>query len=372
MTSTLYKYLQAIDLRLIAIVLSCCFSLIVIFANFIPNDDAFSYIRAAELFNEQGLNATLISYGWFWYSVLISLLSSVLPIGLMSSAHLLNIFSFALLVHAFITLATEYRPTSEVKFFAAAIILCYPTINEMRYFIVRDFAYWAFTLIALTQFIRFTKTGKLINGFGWLIAMTTAVLFRLEGLIILAFTPFILFIPDQFAGNDRTRLFAVLVGMMLATAVISFFIFFFSGINLFEIFNFAYRWYLPLLNDYSGTLTGAAENTNLSIHISDQMGSFTGKGLFVLLFGYIYSLIATLVVTISPPACLFLFYCLIKESPGLKAECKWPWLFFFGGTLLALFIFVSIMQFLTIRYAVLASLLILSLAPLWIDTFINE
>ena len=58
----------------------------------------------------------LVTYGWYWYSVLISCLNSILPLGLMTSAHLVNMLSYALLVYAFITLAMEYKPTNTVKF----------------------------------------------------------------------------------------------------------------------------------------------------------------------------------------------------------------------------------------------------------------
>jgi hypothetical protein len=160
--NNLIRQFSLIDTRLIAVAISFLFSLIVIVGSPIPNDDAFSYIRAAELFNSQGLEAVLTSYGWYGYSVLISLVGKILPIGLISSAHLLNMLSFALLVYAFITLASEFRQTETVKIFAAIVILCFPTINEMRYYLIRDFAYWGFCLTALVQLIRYNKTQHLL------------------------------------------------------------------------------------------------------------------------------------------------------------------------------------------------------------------
>ncbi len=365
--SSLTRTLQSIDIRIIGIVLSCCFSIIIITGSPIPNDDAFSYLRAAELFSQQGLNATLVNYGWYWYSVLIACMASLLPIGLMYAAHLVNMLALAVLVYAFITLVMEFNQSSSVKVFAAAVILCYPTINEMRYFLIRDFAYWALCLSALTQFIRFAKSGRLANAWGWTLTMAVAVLFRLEGLILLAITPFSLLISGVSPVQKKTARLFTLLFIMLASALAILIIFALAGINLFEIFNFTYRWYLPLLNEYPDTLSNAAENVALSLHISEQIEIFTGKGMVVLVFGYFYALTSTLVMTISPPVCVFLFYGWISGRLGLSSENKWPWLFFFGSALLVLLIFVSIMQFLTTRYAVLAALLLLTLLPLLIE-----
>jgi len=365
--NSLARVFQRFDIRLIGIALSCCFSIIVISSTPVPNDDAFSYLRAAELFSRQGLNATLVNYGWYWYSVLIACLESLLPIGLMNAAHLVNMLSLAVLVYAFITLVMEYSQSASVKVFAAAVILCYPTINEMRYFLIRDFAYWALCLSALTQFIRFGKTGNLANAWGWTLTMSVAILFRLEGLILLAITPFSLLVPGVTPTNSKTARLLTLLFIMLTCAVSILLVFAMAGINLFEVFNFTYRWYLPLLNEYPDTLSGAAQNTGLSLHISEQVENFTGRGMLVLIFGYVCTVASTLIMTISPLVCLVLFYGWISGRISLSSENKWPWLFFLCSALLVLLTFVSIMQFMTTRYAVLAALLLLTQLPLLID-----
>jgi len=87
----------------------------------------------------------------------------------------------------------------------------------------------------------------------------------------------------------------------------------------------------------------------------------------VLIFGYVYALASTLVMTISPPICLFLIYGWLGGRLEISSDNKWPWLFFLISALLVLLTFVSIMQFLTTRYAVLAALLLLTLLPLLIE-----
>lgn len=360
-------FLQATDIRTIAVTLSCLFSIVIIITTPIPNDDAFAYLRAAEFFSEQGLNETLSSYGWFGYSVLIALVSQVIPFGLMFSAYLINILAFALLTHAFITLALEFRQAPVVGYAAAAVILFFPTISEMRYYLIRDFAYWAFCLTALVQLIRFNRTGHLLHAIGWLAAMTAAIFFRLEGLIILALSPFALLLPAGASNRKKTPMLFLLFGLILAGGFLTLVVFMLAGVNLVEIFNFTYRWYLPLLSNYPDTVATAAESLQQTARVSDELQGFSGKGVFVLIIGYGYTVLANLILTLGPPASAFLMYGFVTRRQSLPEECRGPWLGFLLGALLALCIFVSIMQFLTTRYAVMAALLLLSLLPLTID-----
>lgn len=358
-------FLQRGDPRLAAVVASCLISLVTIADNPIPNDDAFSYLRAAELFRTQGLEAMLSAYGWYGYSVLIALVNGIFPIGLINSAHLLNMLAFALLTVTFISLVAEYRDEPRVKLFAALVILLFPTINELRFNLIRDFGYWAFCLAALLQLIRFGKSGRPLHAAGWLLAMAGAVFFRLEGLVILALSPFALLVPWSLPHRGRRLL--VLGGLLLAGTATILLLFFLAGINLIEVFRFAYRWYLPLLAAYPDTLASAASGASLSEHISPQLAMFAGKGLIVLLAGYLYAVAATLVMTLGPPVALFLVYTWLTGRQRLDEAAKWPWLFFTGASLLSLLLFVSIMQFLTTRYAVMTALLLLTLMPLALD-----
>ncbi len=355
------------DLRWPAVAISCLFSLVVIATNPIPNDDAFSYLRAAELFSQQGLNATLSAYGWYGYSVLIAIVSHVVPGDLVTSAHLVNTLAFALLIYAFITLVAEFDASPRVQVFATFVILCYPTLNEMRFNLIRDFAYWGFCLAALVQLIRYHRSGALIHAGGWLLAIAAAVFFRLEGLLVILASPVALLLPGMRPMHDRLKLAGILLGFIGAGIVLILLVFLAADVNLIEVFNFAYRWYLPLLADYPETLAGAATSESLSFHLSPKLEYFTGKGMPVLFAGYLFALISNLVLATGPAASLFLAWSLWKLRPVLQVACKAPWWCFLVSAVLALLIFVSIMQFLTTRYAVMAALLLLSLLPLCIE-----
>lgn len=368
MTQDNMKRLEDLDWRWPAMAVSLLWSLIVISGNPLPNDDAFSYLHAAEVFSQNGLDATLSEYGWYGYSVLIALVDSLLPTDLLMSAHLLNAAFYCLLVFAFITLSGELGSSRNTSLFAALIILCYPTVNEMRFNLVRDFAYWGFVLSALIQLIRFRKSGAIIHGLGWMTAMMAAVFFRLEGLLILILSPFALLFGQDRPGSSPVGQLGLLFGFLLVGAIVILGVFQLAGIDLVEVFNFAYRWYLPLLNEYPDTLQNAAEGVSLSDHVSEQLLPFSGKGFLLLFIGNLYAVIANLVMALGPAVSLLMLYGFIKHRPALDTASLWPWRFYLAGALLALLLFVSIMQFLTSRYAVMTALLLLATLPHLLDT----
>lgn len=370
--SALPLFLQRVDLRWVAVLLSCLFSAIVITLNPIPNDDAFGYLRAAELFTSDGLQATLTTYGWYGYSVLIGLLDPVLPGGLIASAHILNTLAFAVLVYAFITLVTEYQDSPRVTLFATIVILCFPTLNEMRFNLIRDFGYWGLCLSALVQLIRYYRTGHARHAVGWVLAMTAAIVFRLEGLLIMLASPFALLCHRDLACKERLVRMGTLYILAAAGGIILLLMFLPADISLIDVFRFAYRWYLPLLSNYPETLANAAAGIPLTLDVSTDLDGFTGKGMFVLWLGFVYATAVNLVMSLGPAVSLLLAFGIVTRKFSLADHARWPWWFFLGSALLALLLFVSILQFLTTRYAMMAALLLLSLLPLYLNTLYQQ
>ncbi len=93
------------------------FSWLVTSSQVVLNDDAYSYLKAAEIFSDQGLKSTLGLYGWYGYSVVIAMADSILPTTLINSAHLFNALCFVLLTWFFITLVNEFSGTKESRNF---------------------------------------------------------------------------------------------------------------------------------------------------------------------------------------------------------------------------------------------------------------
>src|SRR5690606_21029653 len=82
---------------------------------------------------------------------------------------------------------------------------------------------------------------------------------------------------------------------------------------------------------------------------------------------YAYTVAVNLVNALTLPIALLLVYGLIGKQYRVSPHASLPALFFLGGSLLSLLIFMFIMHFLTTRYAVLASLILLSFVPLCLD-----
>ena len=62
-----------------------------------------------------------------------------------------------------------------VHWLGALTILAYPLINEMRYFLIRDFAFWGFALLSLLHLVRYHQHGRWHNALYWCLALLTAI-----------------------------------------------------------------------------------------------------------------------------------------------------------------------------------------------------
>lgn len=358
-------------IALLAVLLSCLFSFVVILQNPLLNDDAYGYLRAAEVFATNGAQTVLETYGWYHYSFLIAWLDRVLPGDGLFAARVLNTALYALLTWIFIRLARELRDTPRVQLFAAACILLFPLVNEMRYFLIRDTGFWAFALLSVVFLIRYRATATLGNALGWCASLCLAAAFRLEALLLLALAPLSLLLPcTQLAPAERGRRFARLLGVLGAVAALVLAAAFAAGFNLFALIAFAYRYYLPELAELLPGIRATAEGVGAAMFRPDN---FPGEhsaihALPALLVGDLLALVTNLVNALGAPATLFLLYYRLRHAPlALPAAASRVLLTYIGGSLLALLLFVLIMHFLTQRYAALLCLLVLSMVPAMLD-----
>jgi hypothetical protein len=353
-----------------AVLLSVLFSVLTILQNPLLNDDAYSYLRAAETFATSGALAVLETYGWYSYSILIALLDRVLPGNLVVAAHLFNTACYALLVFVFIQLAGEIRNTRRMRWFAALTILGFPLLNEMRYFLIRDTAFWAFTLLSLLYFIRFSRNGQTRNAVCWCLALFSAIAFRLEGLLLLL-APLGMLLPEagqstrerlQRCGRLLGIMVAALVGLLLLTLLFE--------ISLLDLISYAYRYYLPRLANLFTLLAGTANDVSAALFTPENFpgSDNTALGLVILLFAYALALLTNLVYALSLPlVVVLLVYAGLRRPLALPAHCRRALYTYIGASLLALLLFLLIMHFMTQRYTTLLCLLLLTLLPRILD-----
>jgi hypothetical protein len=347
-----------------AVLISCVFSIFSISTNPLLNDDAYGYLRAAEIFNTDGIRPVLDQYGWYGYSILIALADRVLPGELVASAHILNTLAYALVVFAFIKICSESQASRRIELFAALTILSFPLLNEMRYFLIRDFAFWAFTLLGLLLLLRLARNRKPLTALYCGLALLAATVFRLEGLLLVAVAPLsLLASPGSRIANLRlaAKLLLVLSSALVAVFVLALL----AGVNLLDIAQYAYRFYLPLLFNFEALVSSTALNLSQLLFATDNFpGSSNAEhGFVVLAFAYSYTVLANLVNALGVPLSALLVYSYLRGYLRPPLHLRWALSAYVTASVLALLCFVLIMHFLTQRYATLLCLLLLTLVP---------
>lgn len=362
-----------------ALLVSLLFSLVLTLVHPILNDDAFKYLRAAEIFQQDGIDRMLQDYPWYGYSILIALVDGVLPGELVASAHVLNALCYLLITGVFITLQREAGANLRQLLLAAGVVLLFPLLNEMRYFIIRDAAYWAFSLLALLQLVRLARVTSVAQGvplaLAWCGSMLLATLFRLEALLPAVLAPLAVLALNRTDGAGTTRLSglqtalllyaSLLLGMLLALLLALA-----AGIHLPELMSVAWRYYLPLLLDLGSVLRDDALTLNAVLFSEQNFPSRDnlGVGLLILMFTYTLSVMLNLVMALGLPFTLLLLLGLRQRQCVLPRTVAVPWLGYAVPALLALLFFQFIMHFQTQRYAALLALLLL----LWLPGLLEQ
>src|SRR5690606_4389031 len=119
-------------------------------------------------------------------------------------------------------LAGQLRPASppRLRWFAVMVILLYPEINEMRYFLIRDFAFWAFALWSLSLLVDYSANARLGSAIGWCLCVLLATAFRLEGLLLLALAPLALSLPQRNQDNPLRRIWPLWAVLAVGVALV--------------------------------------------------------------------------------------------------------------------------------------------------------
>ena len=178
-------------MRLVAVVASLLISCFTFAFPEPLNDDAFLYIRTAEIFLRDGASAAFSHYSWASYSILIAAFS-LTGMTLIQSAFFLNGLFFAVLTYAFMSVVKTVNSSSNVLAAAAVLILVFPELNEYRHFIIRDIGFWALVFAAIWQVTLFLQSNRLAHALAYFTSLLLAATLRLEAIVYLAFVPLVL------------------------------------------------------------------------------------------------------------------------------------------------------------------------------------
>lgn len=351
------------DIRWIAVAASLLLSVFGLLVQDVPNSDAYTYARTAEIFLTDGLTAAYQHYSWASYSILIGIVSWS-GLDMFSAGLLVNAIFYAILVYAFLSIVKELDDSQALLAIAAICILVYPQLNEYRALIIRDVGFWSLSIVAFWQYLLYARTQSLRSGLVFSAALLVAAAFRAEALAYLALTPVILLFDTRAEFRARTvllaRLYAVLV--ILSAGLLLFL--WLMGLNVAQLFVEFASIYEPFvsgnftLNDDERALLG-------SLLFTEYAATFSREYIEIfLLAGMIAILLANLFTALGGPYLLILFIGLLQKQVRLPLRLKAPMLFYLGINLIILLGFLLITRYLSSRYAMLMCILIVLFVPL--------
>lgn len=276
------------DIRWFAALLSVVMSVIILSHRQPVNNDGLLYLHVAEAFIQHGFAAAQQLYNWNFYPILIAYTSALTHLPLLYAALLLNTFLITWLVVMFITLIKELGGEGKVLYFATILIILFPYLNHDRGHIIRDFGYWAFYLTAIVMLLRFAKLPRWRYVLGWIMAMGTATLFRIEGGVIFALAPFALLLQPDWSIWQRIKYFLQAQIGFIVGAVAALALFLQTGDSLGRLRDLGVQVYfgMTLLTDNFVTQKTVFANTVLNIYSDDYagimlVGALVTLGLFV-------------------------------------------------------------------------------------------
>ncbi len=197
---------------LTAMVLSLIVSAIVLAYRQPLNADGMIYLKTASLLLHKGFRYALEYYHWPFYSILLAVLSKVFHLSLITTIYLTNAVLDAIAVVAFVLLSRELGGDLLTQWISAGVLLTFPYFTHLRDHVVRGHGYYAFVLFAIVLLIRYIRQPNLRYALLWGLAMVIAVLFRIEGLVLLALLPLAIVFKPQ---SSLVSKFKVLLGAYL-------------------------------------------------------------------------------------------------------------------------------------------------------------
>jgi hypothetical protein len=365
------KNWRQIDIRIYAVLASLLISVFTILVPQSPNDDAYVYVRTAEIFSLDGFSTALQHYSWAGYSILISLFGN-LGFSLFTAAYVVNALFFALLVFAFISILKEIDASESSLMLAAVTILVYPELNEYRYFIVRDIGFWAFSIFALWQFLLYTKQATIRYGLGFCCSLLLAAMFRIEAIAYLMITPFALLLDYRFEMRERSKRFLKLYKIIGATMIVGIILLTLLGLNAWQLFIEFLSVYKPFLQNLLNTDTAQSYELGIAL-FNDHAAPYSQEYIALfMLAGLSAILLATVVSGIGGPFLVVLIIGFLRGKLRLQRQIALPVIFYVVVNIVILFAFIFVTRYLSSRYTILMCILLALFIPVFFSQLLQK
>lgn len=346
-----------------AVAASLALSVFTLLLQEIPNSDAYTYARTAEIFLADGIVAAYQHYSWATYSILIGIVS-VSGLGVFSAGLFVNAIFYAVLIYAFLSIVKEINDSDSLLAIAAVCILVYPQLNEYRDLLIRDIGFWALSLTALWQYLLCVKTQSLHSVIVFCACLLAAAAFRAEALAYLAFVPLALLFDKRLDTSTRKSLLVKFYGVIIVSSAGLLLLLALLGLNVTQLFIEFASIYEPFL---SGNFTLNDEERALlgSLLFSEYAATFSREYIEVfLLAGMISILLVNLLSGVGGPYLIVLAIGLFKNQLRLNREVAIPVAIYLCINFLILLSFIIVTRYLSSRYAMLMCILLVLFVPI--------
>ncbi len=159
-------------------------------ANDVINKDGTLYVYTAEAFLDGGLSKAMSVFSWPFFSILIAWFHALTGASFEISAYSVNSILLIVLAITCLRIYEEISTPNLPLWIPALLILALPIVNDYRIYVIRGHGFWAFMLLALLFFIRYSKQPSMRTAILWQSFAIIATLFRIEGVVFLALAPF--------------------------------------------------------------------------------------------------------------------------------------------------------------------------------------
>jgi len=167
-------------------------------------DDSILYFEVARLFAAREWQQGFALYGWPLYPALIALVHKLTGLTIQHSAQLWNVVFFTLTSYSFLTLIRLAGGHKQTIVWGGALLFSSPYIvGDVLPMLLRDEGFWAFFLASLGFLLKFHRTAEFKWALYWQFCMIIAMLFRIEALVFLLFTPLFMLLDSTFGWKER-------------------------------------------------------------------------------------------------------------------------------------------------------------------------
>lgn len=355
------------SIYLIAIFASILLSISGFFRGSILNPDGICYLQSAANYSTASFSAAMHTCGqaeWPLYSYLIHLFVKFTSTSFFDAAFIINGLFSIISVITFIYITKLLGGSIRVMFFSALVILLAHEFNAVREYVIRDHGFWAFYLLSFVCLLQFLRKDNLIFALGWGCSLLIATLFRIEGAIFLLLVPFSVFcqFKNRFISNFYQFIKLNLLLMIVVTAGLIYLLMHANGLHIHRINEvqnqFTHGWQL-VTNNFDQKANALAQNV-LSVFSARDAKT-------VLTIMLITWLILSIITNVSVIYAFLFGYAFYKKIPAKDLAAKLSLYSYLIINVLIVAIFLAEHMFLSKRYLIALSLILMTWVPFALD-----